>query len=1585
MSCRSVQPPRWGRVLFAVLISAAGSSAAADEAESVPLAVPPAEFRGQEDSPLTGSIRVRSRAETPLSFSLAAEPRHGVMTLDPQTGGFKFVPAPDFFGTDTFGVLVSDGRHSVEGAFTLQITAVNDPPSAPTCDLRGAEDQKLRGQVLGTDVEGDPIRYQVARTPQHGTVTLDPASGEFEYTPQGDFYGKDQLIVVLSDGQAKVEVLVSLVVDPINDPPVVAPSTLKLREDTPAKGKVTALDVESDALRYRLERTPAYGQVILDEESGTYEYTPRPDHHGEDRFTVSASDASARGVGDVVVTIQPVNDPPRFSDLTAEGYEDTSLRVTFQGSDVDGDTLVYRVKVPPRHGNVVLDKDTFRYSPARDFHGDDELTVEVSDGRSSALAQLRIRIVPVNDPPVPLRTTLALEEDIPLERRLTATDIDGDALTWSVTRPPEHAVVNVLDAAAGLIRIEPHADYAGRDTFEVLVQDGTDSASLTVAVDIKPMNDPPTLSVPKVTLREDESTEVGFAAQDVDGDALSYRVVQGPRHGRVELGGEQRLRYFPNADFFGEDGIVLEVSDGRLSARAGVAIQVEAVNDPPVSAPLAARTNEDTPVEMPVRTSDKDGDKVKVSVRSAARHGLATFDDSSSILRYVPNTDFAGNDDLVLALTDGVAMVEVPVSIEVLPVNDPPTSETLWLEGNEDILLRGRVAAADIDGDTLHYRLRTKASHGAVEVEEDTGAFTYSPATNFFGEDRFGVEVTDGKAPVVVEVRVKLTAENDPPTAEPVDWSLREDEPKELSLLAADPDDDVLRWKIETPPPRGVLELLDERQGRVRYIPAPDDHGSLRFRMAVSDGTAAISVPVQVLVSPVNDLPAVTPLRLSTREDVAVEGQFEARDVDGDPLTFALKRSAKQGDVEVDPATGHLWYRPREDRNGADSFVVTVKDGKGEIDAAVEVTIAPVNDPPKASPVRARTPEDSPWESTLSAVDPEGAVLRWSVAKPPVAGTLEVTDAARGRFRYLPSENFTGPIALQLSVSDGELDTPVMVELDITPVNDAPVATSTVIETAEDLAVEETMRGVDIEADPLVYRIYNAPRHGRVEVLDAGFGRFQYIPAADFHGEDAFGFEVRDGQASSRGQVRVQVTPRNDPPQVAPVTLRTAEDTAARGRIQATDVDEDKLSYRIRKEPLHASVAIEEETGSFVYTPSLHENGEDSFDVVVSDGSIEVSTTVSVEILRVPDPPAFRDLVLLAREDEELVAEIPAVDPDGDRLTYRLLSTAKLGEVSLRSEMGPLVYQPRANIHGRDEVQMEASDGRTKVRGVVKMEIQPVNDAPRVAPLDLVVIEDGVVSGRLQGEDLDGDNLLYRVHSPPALGQVTFDEEDPAQLVYRPARDQDEDVTFAVVAFDGVASSEPAWVSVKVQRTNDAPVAISSRAVAQEDMPLPIELQGTDADGDSLHFEVVRAPARGTLQVTDASSGRVLFTPEKDYYGKDSFSFRVRDPDGLESTAMVRLIIEAVDDPPVAIHDSTDAPRFGRITRRLNGYDPEGKAITYRIVKQPRGGMVTIDDETTGAYTFAANGEASSRVRFEFVVNDGKSDSMPAIVEIRLK
>ncbi|MFZ9887018.1 MAG: tandem-95 repeat protein, partial [Myxococcota bacterium] len=927
----------------------------------------------------------------------------------------------------------------------------------------------------------------------------------------------------------------------------------------------------------------------------------------------------------------------------------------------------------------------------------------------------------------------------------------------------------------------------------------------------------------------------------------------------------------------------------------------------------------------------------------------------------------------------------VPVSLEVRPVNDPPTATAPLLEGSEDNVLRGKISASDVDGDVLRIRLKDRPRKGAVTLDEVTGELEYAPQLHFFGDDRFSVEVNDGKVPVVIQVGVKVAAVNDPPIAEAVEWRLREDETQELSLRATDPDNDVLTWRIETLPPRGQLALVDEQQGRVRFTPAKNDNETVIFRMAVSDGSASVVVPVTVLITPVNDLPEVSNLRLETREDVAVNGQLEARDVDGDTLAFFLKRTAKFGAVELDAASGRVRYRPDDDRNGLDSFTVTVKDGKSEVDTMVEVEVAAMNDPPKAASVQARSPEDTPWESTLTATDPEGDPLRWSVAKPPVAGTLEVLEPSRGRVRFLPPENFAGPVDLSLAVTDGELTTPVVVSLDITPVNDAPVATSAEVDTVEDQPVEGSMQGADIENDPLLFRISSPARYGTVEVIDAITGRYRYTPVPDFHGEDSFSFDVSDTKAANRGQVRLRVAPRNDAPTVVPIALRTAEDTPARGRIQASDVDKDKLRYRVRENPRRANLVLDEDSGAFVYTPSLNENGEDAFDIVVSDGTAEVLTTVAVEILRVPDPPVFRDVVLPAREDEELVVDVPAEDPDGDRLTYRLLSNANLGEVTLRSETGPLVYIPRADLHGRDEIQVEASDGRSKVRGTVRLEIQPVNDAPRVAPLGLTVDEDGAVTGRLQGEDVDGDRLRFRVHSPPTLGEVTFDAQDPALLVYRPAKDQDEDVTFSVVAFDGVTSSEPAVVSVHVERSNDAPVAVAARVVAQEDVPLSIQLQGRDPDGDRLRFEVVRPPARGTLELEDHDLGRVLFTPEKDIYGKDSFSFRVRDPDGLESTAMVRITVEPVDDRPIAIADATEAPRFGRVTRRLNGYDPEGNAVTFRIVKQPRGGRVTLDDATTGGYTFAADADAPSRVAFEFVVNDGALDSAPAVVEIRLR
>ncbi|MFZ9889605.1 MAG: tandem-95 repeat protein, partial [Myxococcota bacterium] len=601
-------------------------------------------------------------------------PRQGALSLDPETGAFEFNPAADFFGTDGFTVRVTDGTDSVDASFGLRIEPVNDAPRASPVALRGVEDQKIRGSIVATDVDGDKVTYVLGRPPQHGSVAVDPESGALEYTPKTDFFGDDQLSVALRDGKTKSEVQVSIVVDSVNDAPVVTISSIKTKEDVPLKGKVTALDVDSDALTYRVERPATHGEVALDRESGNYEYSPQPDFYGEDRFTVAVDDGTGVGAGDVIVSIEPVNDPPRLSDFAAEGWEDAALRVTLQGSDVDGDALTYRVMAPPRNGSATIEQQTLRYSPLRDFHGEDQLSIEVGDGRASAVAQLRIRILPVNDPPVPVATSLSLDEDVPIEWQLRANDTEGDPLIWAVTQPPAHATVTITNAAQGSIRVVPHANFSGADSFVVTVSDPEASASLSVSLDVKQVNDPPTLGVPKVSTQEDVAAIFTVSAEDVENDTLRYRVLQPPRHGRVESADAPRFQYNPNPDFHGSDTFVLEVSDGRLSARAAVEVEVIPVNDPPSTAPIVARTDEDTATELVVRTNDKDGDVVSVSVQTPPSHGQVTLDERSLTLRYVPNADFAGPDELTLAITDGTAVVTVPVSLEVRPVNDPPTA-----------------------------------------------------------------------------------------------------------------------------------------------------------------------------------------------------------------------------------------------------------------------------------------------------------------------------------------------------------------------------------------------------------------------------------------------------------------------------------------------------------------------------------------------------------------------------------------------------------------------------------------------------------------------------------------------------------------------------------------------------------------------------------------------------------------------------------------------------------------------------------------------------------------------------------------------
>lgn len=141
-------------------------------------------------------------------------------------------------------------------------------------------------------------------------------------------------------------------------------------------------------------------------------------------------------------------------------------------------------------------------------------------------------------------------------------------------------------------------------------------------------------------------------------------------------------------------------------------------------------------------------------------------------------------------------------------------------------------------------------------------------------------------------------------------------------------------------------------EGGIRFTPAGNFNGEASFRYQISDGRGGSSeAGASFTVKPVNDAPTASPVAIETNEDMPVNGQIVAADVDGDALSYAVKAGAgpANGQVQLDVATGTWTYRPNANVNGSDSFTVVVSDGKGgSTESTVSVTVKPVNDAPVA-------------------------------------------------------------------------------------------------------------------------------------------------------------------------------------------------------------------------------------------------------------------------------------------------------------------------------------------------------------------------------------------------------------------------------------------------------------------------------------------------------------------------------------------------------------------------------------------------------------------------------------------------------------
>uniref|UniRef100_UPI000B4BF9A3 cadherin-like domain-containing protein n=1 Tax=Polaribacter haliotis TaxID=1888915 RepID=UPI000B4BF9A3 len=1556
----------------------------------------------------------------PANIKYTIKDNDGVTSLNQATIGITITP------TNDVPVAVADTNTVDEGA-TLTVTAANGILKNDS-DIDGNPLKVTQITIGGTSYPAG-----TTATIPEGTLVV-KSDGSYTFTPAGDFNGDfPQVTYTVSDGTTTTTSTLDIKVNPVNDRPVASPDTNTTNEDilltvTAANGILkNDSDVDNDPLTitgYTVNgatRTINTDVVLTEgtlniKADGSYTFQPALNFNGDvPQVTYTVSDGNLSATSTLDIKVNPINDAPTAVLDTNTVAEDVTLTVTAANgvlkndSDIDMDGLTvtkftvggisYNAgdTVSLTEGSLKLNSDgSYSFTPVANFNGTvPTVTYTVSDGTNTSNTTLKITVTPVNDAPDLVADTNTTIEDTQLTvaaaNGVLKNDTDKENNSISVTKFTVGGTDFTAGATAtlteGTLKLNADGGYVFNPApnfngsypqVTYTATDGTDTATSTLDITVTPVNDSPVALTDTNATNEDTPLNVtaanGLLKNDTDPENDPLTVTQftvggntftagNPAtitEGVIKINSDGSYTFTPATNYNGPVPVInYTISDGTNTANSTLKLTVNTVNDAPTAVADTNTTTEDvtltvTPANGVLKNdSDIDGDVINVSgftvegtsylAGETATTAAGTIKlDSNGGYTYIPATNFNGDiPQVTYTITDGVLTASTTLDINVTPVNDAPVASPDTNSTNEDVTLNVPAATGLLNNDS-------DPEGNAISVTK----FTIN-----------GTVYTAGTSATITEGVIKINAD-----------------------------------------------------GSYSFTPALNYNGAVPVvNYTISDGSSTANSTLTLTINPINDAPTAVADTNTTPEDVTltvtgangvlkndsdIDGntitvsQFE---VGGTTVTAGTPTTITEGTITVNTDGGYVFV-PAANFNGTVPTVTyTVSDGTTDVaTATLIITVTPTNDTPTLVVDTNTTPEDTALSVNAASgvlsndTDIDGDTV--TVSKFTVGGTTynagqtatipsgTIKLNADGSYDYTPALNFNGTVpTITYTATDGVNTANSTLKINVTPVNDDPVATDDTSSTdpttpTQSFPVEIPVltNDTDLDGDSLSITSVTVPGKGTAVYDDKGTTDpsddvIIYTPQLGFNnGTDTFTYEISDGNGTDTAVVTITVPQSAFSPVANPDTNVTDEEVT----------------------------------------------------LSVADGTpkslIKNDTDANLDPLRVT----------------QFVVEGATITVTPTTPGTTVINN--VGTITINSG-GGYNFEPVKDFNGTVPVinyTITDDQGTPNASSTLTITVNPLNDEPVANPDMKTTPEDTtltvtVANGLLSNDtDIDGDILTvkefeiggttYPVGVAVDLPEGSLNINSDGSYSFTPAPNSTVDlpqVTYTIT--DGTVDTKTSTLDISVTSVNDAPVAEDDlNNTGFEDNPIIVNLiTGNDTDDSPIlpatiilidpsnpgNTAVVGTPLviTGVGSYVADNTGKVTFTPEDHYFGPANVNYTISDDAdptlGLTSNAAtIGITVTSVNDEPIVQDETNTTPEdtqlvvSGTSTDGLlnNDTDADGDPLTISTFEAEgttynAGDTAVLNDGTLsissdGGYIFTPNSDFNGTIpTVTYNVTDG--------------